>query len=173
MAKVIYSDLNTANNGKMNEAINTALDELVKLREKVERFIELSPSKLQGKGYDAVRKELTMYVDALTKGKLLLSHMDSAIKAANNSMKNYMEDYSELDDAKEPQVKQELNSAKSMLAWLQSYTTVRNSDGSTSQVRNGTDAQIAQYQALIAELEKLDAKLVGLAGEDASAGWVV
>lgn len=168
MAKVIYSDLNTANNGKMNEAINTALDELMKLKSTLQRFIELSPSKLQGKGYDAVRKELTMYVDALAKGKLILSHMDSAIKAANNSMKNYMEDYSELDDAKEPQVKQELNSAKSMLAWLQSYTTVRNSDGSTSQVRNGTDAQISQYQALIAELEKLDAKLVGLAGEDAS-----
>ena len=105
MAKVIYSDLNTANNGKMNEAINTALDELMKLKSTLQRFIELSPSKLQGKGYDAVRKELTMYVDALSKGKLILSHMDSAIKAANNSMKNYMEDYSELDNIDDNYIK--------------------------------------------------------------------
>ena len=167
MAKVIYSDLNTANSGNMNKAINTALDEIMKLKDKVQRFIELSPNKLKGKGYDAVRKELTMYVDALSKGKLILSHLDSALRAANNSMMNYMEGYSELDDSKEPQVKQEINSAKAMLAWLQSYSTIRNSDGTTSQVRNGSDSQISQYQALIAELEKLDAKLVGLAGEDA------
>ena len=140
MAKVIYSDLNTANNGKMNEAINTALDELVKLREKVERFIELSPSKLQGKGYDAVRKELTMYVDALTKGKLLLSHMDSAIKAANNSMKNYMEDYSELDDAKEPQVKQELNSAKVQALKELGYTEI-NEDNATEVLEKMAEIQ--------------------------------
>ena len=63
MAKVIYSDLNTANNGKMNEAINTALDELMKLKSTLQRFIELSPSKLQGKGYDAVKlKSVTDYL---------------------------------------------------------------------------------------------------------------
>ena len=167
MAKVIYSDLGSANNGKMTKAIDTAMEELTNLKSKLERFIDLSPSKLKGPGYDAVRTELTRYVDALSKGKLILSHLESAIKAANNSMMNYMEDYSELDDSKAPQVKSELESAKSMLAWLQSYTTYTNSDGSTTTVRNGTDAQISQYQALIAELDKLYNKLVGLAGEDA------
>lgn len=166
MAKVIYSDLGTANNGNMTKAIDTAMEELTNLKTKLERFIELSPSKLKGIGYDAVRKELTRYVDALTKGKLILSHLESAIKAGNNSMMNYMEDYSELDDSKTSQVKSELDSAKSMLTWLQSYTVITNSDGSTSKVRNGSDAQISQYQALIAELEKLYNKLVGLAGED-------
>ena len=169
MAKVNVSDLFSANSSYMVTCLEDANNNIKKITSLIQSFNSNSTNELIGGGYDAVRAKMAFYIDSLEKLSMICTNLISAIPNANNTLINFMEGYSELDDSKIPEVESELKRAKAYLAWLKSSHVETDDEGNERYVRNGTDAEIADCEALIAKLEDLLEKLRMLAPTDASA----
>ena len=176
MTKIILNDLVNANNSKMLKSLDIINNDIKHLSNDLISFHDSSITELVGGGYDAVRSKMELYADCLDKLSSIAINLSAAIKAANNTMINFMEGYAELDDSKIPEVENALIEAKNYLAWLEDYHFEDgpddNGDGvpdSYVKVRNGTDGEISECQALIAALTHLLEKLKQLASMDKSA----
>ena len=169
MAKVNVSDLFSANSSYMVTCLKDANYHMKNLTNLITNFNNNSTNELVGGGYDAVRAKMDLYIDALQKLSKICTNLISAIPNANNMLVNFMEGYAELDDSKISEVEAELKRAKSYLQWLESYHNETDEKGNTKSVRNGTDGEIADCQALIAKLEALLEKLKLLSPTDNNA----
>ena len=167
MTKVYSADLVFANNSSMITQLESTIQTNTKLISQLQTLNLESNTNLVGSGYDIFRTNLNLYIDALQKGNIICDNLIAGIKAANNSMLNFMEGYDMLDDSKIGEIESALNAAKQFLDWLKDTHNVYDSKGNViSTERNGTDAEINQYEGIVAALSALLAKLKALAGED-------
>ena len=174
MAIIYSSDLSKANSSSMLSSVENISSSSSSIANQIEGFISSSKTELKGGGYDAVRTKLSMYADAFRKLSTICSNLAGNIKAANNTMLNYMEGYSKLNDAEKEQIRLELDNARAMLSWLEDYSYVWVTDKETEEVtktrrRNGSDYQIESYKTIFKELEKLYDKLENLSSADSGA----
>lgn len=174
MTKVYSSDLAQANSSAMITQLESTANSSAEASSKISSFISGSQSILMGKGYDAMRAKMSVYLDALNKSKTLCDNLSNNIRAANNIMLTFMEGYSFLDNSLIPDIENSIEDIKSFIGWLESYTTTTTTDPATgktttSQVRNGTDAEITHWKGILAELEKKLEKLKQLDPTDSSA----
>lgn len=174
MAVVYSSELSDANSSSMISSLENHISSFVKLSNQIYDFIGSSESELVGGGYDAVRTKLSMYADAFKKQAQICNTLVGNIKAANNTMLNYMEGYTKLDDSEIETIDGELTNAKNMLAWLKDYSYIWVKDPETQEKtqierRNGSQGQIDSYEIIIEELDKLLRKLKELSSKDAEA----
>ena len=172
---VVYSaDLSAANSSAMITQLESTANAASGAASKISGFVNGSQSVLMGKGYDAVRNKLSVYLDALNKAKTICDNLSNNLRAANNIMIGFMEGYSFLDNSRIPDIENSIEDIKSFMGWLNSYTTTTTTDPktgelTTTQVRNGTDAEISHWGDILKELEKKLEKLKQLDPTDSSA----
>ena len=163
MTKVLSGDLSAANSNNM-ATFEYAIGVCEDLSNQLSSFNSDSTTVLIGGGYDAVRTKLELYINALNTTKSICTNLISSIKNANNSMINYMEGYSELDDSKIPEITAKLNEIRAYIDYLQSINGTTDSYGNVIDV----SAEIASYTQLYVILSHYRDLLSGLSGEDAS-----
>lgn len=150
MTKVYSADLSNANSSSMITQLEETSSSSSTVLSQLNSFIGESSSILMGNGYDAVRSKLSVYADAINKQKTICDNLSNNVKAANNVMLTFMDGYSYLDDAYIQDIEYSIEDVKSFLSWLRSYSEEK-------KARNGTDAEIAHWEGIQAELErKLD-----------------
>ena len=163
MTKVLSGDLSAANTNNM-ATFEYVIEVCTDLITQFNDFEGDSPNVLIGGGYDAVRTKLELYINALNVVKSVCTNLISNIKNANNSMINYMEGYSELDDAQVPEYRRKLQEVKNYLDYLISINGTKDSNGNVIDVSSEIAAYTQLYEILKHYLELLE----GLSGEDAS-----
>lgn len=174
--KVISSDLSSANNNQ--NVIASVGSSAASLSEKTIYFTNGSTNNLDGKANTLLLNKLNEYSTLFNNINQLSANLIQSIISANNLLLTYMDGYSELDDSKIGEIRNELVIAKDRLAYLKQYTQVQNGFdeyGNTKyiKVRNGTDAEIGRIEESIYELKKLLNKLEGLAGADSNAYYII
>ena len=137
----------------------------------VDGFINSSNGVLQGNGYDAIRMRMLYFNDALLKSSELCELFANNLRAANAQLADYMGELDVIDDSLIGETQNSLDQANADLERLESYYlyTERNSEGRVTYSewrRVGTDAQIAECKELIAYLEYLLNKMIGLVAAD-------
>ena len=170
MAIVYKSDLLST---ELSEYFNKLEISNNKIASVIDGFNGTSQSLLTGNGYDAIRKRLEFYADALRKSATICSLFANNVTAAQNQLANYMEDLDEIDDALIGDTTNKLNAAKADLARLESYYkttwTDKNGNSHVEWHRVGTDEEIEECKEAIKYLDHLLTKMIGLAGADADA----
>lgn len=159
MSVIYKDDLVDANGSTLISKLESSSENAKRISTLIYSFNSTSKSYLKGSGYDAVRKKMELYIDAFDKYSKICEHLISAIKASNNTMINYMEDYDSLDNSFIVEIETNLNDAKRTLGILESYTTVEKTEGTEestddNKVRIGSDKEIATCRQNIRELEK-------------------
>ena len=104
MTKVVASDLVAVQSSSLFGNISKVGSLSSSMDGSISKFRSESPSTLKGDGYDMVRTKMSIYEDAYNKQAKLCEILANNIQAANNSMLNYMEDYSVLDDSLVPEI---------------------------------------------------------------------
>ena len=99
MSKIIKSDLTGAEYNKFIYALNQDIDNTDELIKKMNAFIDYSSAYLKGAEYNAVRDKLSKYLILLNKRKGAATGLIEAINSAKSNMINFMEEYTELDNA--------------------------------------------------------------------------
>lgn len=161
MANIVYSsDLSSANNDNMSN-LTTIINSSQSVVSVLDAFIEESKEQLKGGGYDAVRVKLSLYRNVYKTLNQICINYESVVKNANNSMLNYMEGYSFLDDSKLDEYRLRLKQIAGYLRYLKEMS---------SRVDNTVDytALINYWTEIYMELYHYKELLEGLAGEDAS-----
>ena len=160
MAKVLSADVAAANSDNMANltAIINSSKSVVSV---LDAFISESKEHLKGGGYDAVRVKLSLYVNVYKTLGQICENYESIAKNANNSMLNYMEGYSLLDDSKLDEYRLRLKQIAGYLRYLKAES---------AKVDNKTDytALINYWVDIYMELYHYKELLEGLAGTDAS-----
>lgn len=160
---IVYSsDLATANNSKMVNLIKSSSDTCRGLSNEITSFINNTKTSLVGNGYDGIRDKLSLYVDIINKQATIGENLIANIQAANNTMLNFMEGYSMLDDSKIPEIETKISEIETMLVWLKSYSD-------ETHTTNGTASEIASWEAMLKEFKELLEKLKALDPTDAMA----
>lgn len=158
MSKVTRSDLTLANSSATLLSLYDSVPALQNVSSTLENFLNNSKSTLVGPGFDSVRNKLNIYNEALPVVINTIDLLHDNIKAANNSMINYMGQFYSLDDSNVGDIRSKVNSLKSM---INSYKSMDS---------NQIDWNyIAYLENVVAYFELLLSKLEGLAGADASA----
>ena len=156
MAKVISSDLGAANSDNMSN-IESVISMAGQVSSHISTFNQESVSKLTGGGFDAVRIKLGLYQNISDVMKTIGTNLMSSIKNANNSMLNYMEGYSELDDSRIGEITNRLNQISGYISYLKSASS-----------KDGTDysSLISYWEGVYTEVSHYKQLLEGLAGTD-------
>lgn len=162
MAKVTSSDLNSANINNISniELVSSTCSEMTN---KISSFISSSQTVLTGGGYDAVRVKLNLYLNVVNTLKPICDNLVSNLKSCNNGMINYMEGYSELDDAKLPEINNRLAEIKGYLSYLYACaSSSKNADYSAS-IAYWTSIynELSHYRDLLSGLSLKDSSLYG------------
>ena len=126
------------------------------------RKIDESESTLIGKGYDAARKKLRLYLSAYQYEYDLLDYAKDNLININNKALNFLENYDELDDEELDTIeytyittKNNLNFLESSLESLQNSFLVNNKAAEMISLSN----RIEQLQIYLNDLNKKIAKL--------------
>ena len=161
MAKKVYSsDLAKANTDNMG-ALTAVIDSSQAVVSVLNSFIDESSSILKGGGYDAIRVKLSLYANVYKALNQICINYESIAKNANNSMLNYMEGYSVLDDSKIEEYRVRLKQIAGYIKYLQDES---------AKVENTVDytSLINYWIGIYKELYHYKELLEGLAGKDNS-----
>ncbi len=159
MANIVTSsDLTSASTDNMS-SIESVITSSGSISGKIDSFITESKEILKGGGYDNVRIKLLLYIKVLETLKIICENAENNVKVVNNSMINYMEGYSRLDDSQVSEIEQRLASIKGYLAYLQSENSKSDTDYSSL---------IEYWVGIYNQLDHYKNLLKGLAGEDAT-----
>ncbi len=172
MAVIYSSDLSSANSSSSLNTLIECSSKAKELSNKIKSFIDSSTKKLKGNGYDAIRKKLSLYVEALEKESIVLENLANGIKTANNEMISYMQGHTELDDSLVPELTNNLDDLKKNLSFLESYTVKEvevNGEMKEEKIQNGNFTQIEDCKNSITELSKKIELLEGLEGASSGA----
>ena len=167
MTVINNNDLIAANNSDMFTYLNRISRLSKDTKKRIESFIAESKEILLGPAHNTIRIKLSEYIGVLDNQISLCEDLIEIIKTANNGMIKYMGDDYFLDDSLIPDIEKEIISIKDKKRWLESYTTVEDTNTNQyKQVRNGSAAEISECNSVLEELEsKLD-KLKGLVPTD-------
>ena len=161
MTRVTTSALNLANNGNIKTSIQAVLDKIDSVTSAIDNFSSQSETVLIGQGYNSVRRILSFYRDAFVKMKQALINFDDSMTSNNNSMINFMDEFSDLDTAREPEI-------KSLIDRLERQIAAVEATSAESLAKIGIDkyALLAYLREILAYFKKLYKKLVDLPPTD-------
>ncbi len=159
------SDLNMANSsGAYMNALISDQEDAQEMINAINEFVSSSTEHLKGEAYDAVRNHLLTYIPILQVRIKTATSIMEAIKSANNSMIDYMEEESVLDTNELDQLYTEYNSytatAQNRLNSANAYVT--------PEAKNQAMAEYEQYARLAKKVSKKIQLLEGLASKDNS-----
>ena len=155
---VIYSEeLSTANSSNMLEILNDLRIDSQILSDKINDFTSNFDDYLIGNVAPIIKNKWELLLDALKKQDMICENLLSNIKAANNTMIGYVENYEMIDNAKEEEIYSVLCQIDDIIDSLKSYD--KKSDY--------YDTQELLFQRDI--LQRYYEKIKGLAGQDALA----
>ena len=164
MAKVLSADIaavGSDNSANIENCITTT--RLVKYE--IESFNSSTLDTLKGGGYDAVRKKLELYKKVYDVAYTLCVNILSHSSNVNNSMLNYMEGYSELDDSKIKEIDSKLKEIKGYINYLYDKSSSASDDGTNYSALmsewNGIYNTLSHYRELLAGLSGKDSALYG------------
>ncbi len=160
MTNIKSADLAAANASSMITQLKETSQASSQILGNMRDFIYNSSNQLKGAGYDAVRAKLSVYVDAISKQAQICDNLSNNVIAANNVMLTFMDGYTYLDNSYIQDIENSIADVKSFLGWLTSY--------SKDNTKNGTDAEIAKWDGIRADLEKKLEKLKKLDSTDSS-----
>lgn len=158
------SDLISANNDSLTMLRNLATDQedAQELINAIQDFISSSSSQLKGDAYDAVRTHMETYIPILQNRIKVATSLIEAIKNANNSMINYMENETILNTDDLDGLYNEYNSytskAQRCLSSANAYVTPKSKNEA-----------MAIYESYSAEAKKINKKIQlieGLSAKD-------
>ncbi len=159
------SDLKMANSsGAYMNALISDQEDAQEMINAINEFVSSSTEHLKGEAYDAVRNHLLTYIPILQVRIKTATSIIDAIKSANNSMIDYMEEESVLDTNELDQLYTEYNSytatAQNRLNSASAYVT--------PEAKNQAMAEYEQYARLAKKVSKKIQLLEGLASKDNS-----
>ena len=156
MAKVTSSDLVSANQDNIDN-LELVIETTSKVSSLLEDFVSSTPSTLKGTGYDMIRVKVSLYQKAYSMLNTVSENLKSILQGTNNSMINYMEGYSELDNAWLGEITSTLNQIASYIAYLASQSG-----------KNGVDysAEISRWTDIYNKLNHLKELVKGLSPKD-------
>lgn len=159
------SDLNMANSsGAYMNALISDQEDAQSLINAINEFVSSSTEHLKGEAYDAVRAHLQTYIPVLEMRVKTATSIMEAIKSANNSMIDYMEEESVLNTDELDQLYNEYNSY---------ITTAQNRLNSanvyvTQEAKKQAMSEYEQYARLARKVNKKIQLLEGLVHKDNS-----
>lgn len=159
------SDLNMANSsGTYMNALISDQEDAQSLINAINEFVSSSTEHLKGEAYDAVRAHLQTYIPVLEMRVKTATSIMEAIKSANNSMIDYMEEESVLNTDELDQLYNEYNSY---------ITTAQNRLNSanvyvTQEAKKQAMSEYEQYARLARKVNKKIQLLEGLVHKDNS-----
>lgn len=159
------SDLNMANSsGAYMNALISDQEDAQSLINAINEFVSSSTEHLKGEAYDAVRAHLQTYIPVLEMRVKTATSIMEAIKSANDSMIDYMEEESVLNTDELDQLYNEYNSY---------ITTAQNRLNSanvyvTQEAKKQAMSEYEQYARLARKVNKKIQLLEGLVHKDNS-----
>ena len=174
MTKVLSGDLSSMNSSAVITLLKDTAEDSNKVLNRISTFINNSKTVCKGGGYDAVRAKMSLYLDALRKQSKICVNLSNNVVCANNSMLNYMEGYTELDNAKLPEINNSINEADRTISWLREivYDYEYDNKGQIISVNShtrGDQSLINSWVGVLTELKKIREKLENLESADSSA----
>ena len=159
------SDLNMANSsGAYMNALISDQEDAQSLINAINEFVSSSTEHLKGEAYDAVRAHLQTYIPVLEMRVKTATSIMEAIKSANDSMIDYMEEESVLNTDELDQLYNEYNSyittAQSRLNSANVYVT--------QEAKKQAMSEYEQYARLARKVNKKIQLLEGLVHKDNS-----
>ena len=159
------SDLNMANSsGAYINALTCDQEDAQAMINAIQEFISSSTEHLKGEAYDAVRAHLETYIPVLELRIRTATSIMDALKNANNSMIDYMEDENVLDTSELDKLYSEYNSytatAQNRLNSANAYVT--------QEAKNQAMSEYEQYDRLAKKTNKKIQLLEGLGPKDNS-----
>lgn len=159
------SDLNMANSsGAYMNALISDQEDAQSLINVINEFVSSSTEHLKGEAYDAVRAHLQTYIPVLEMRVKTATSIMEAIKSANDSMIDYMEEESVLNTDELDQLYNEYNSyittAQSRLNSANVYVT--------QEAKKQAMSEYEQYARLARKVNKKIQLLEGLVHKDNS-----
>lgn len=159
MSKIVHAaDLAKANTDNMS-CLTAVIDSSEAVVSVLNSFIDESTGTLKGGGYDAVRVKLSLYANVYKTLNQICINYESIAKNANNSMLNYMEGYTVLDDSKIDEYAIRLKQIAGYLRYLKELSASSDTDYS---------AIIDYWVGIYEDLYHYKKLLEGLAGTDNS-----
>ena len=162
---IIYSEeLSTANGSNMLEVLNNLRTDSEVLSNKILDFTSNFDEYLIGDVAPIVKSKWNLLLDALKKQDMICENLISGIKAANNTMIGYVENYEMIDNEKEEEIADILSQIDSLIYSIQNEIEETNDKGKVKQLYDLTDLTLKKET-----LQRYYEKIKGLAGADASA----
>ena len=160
MAKKVFSSNLTKANKDNIDNLELVIKITTKVGDLLDDFISNTTDQLKGSGYDMIRVKVSLYKEAYSVLHTVSENLLSSIYYINNSMLNYMEGYSMLDDSRIPEVNGRIRTVEALIAKLEGTEEANPND-------------IAALRQLLSELRAFLAKLEKLAPADALAFGIV
>lgn len=159
------SDLELANSsGAYINALISDQEDTQEMINAIQEFVSSSSEHLKGEAYDAVRAHLETYIPVLQMRIKTATSIMEAIKSANSSMIDYMEEENVLDTSELEKLYSEYNSytatAQERLNSANAYVT--------QDAKNRAMSEYDQYTRLAKKTSKKIQLLEGLASKDNS-----
>lgn len=172
MAVVLSGDLSGATISNAVALLEAEANDTTQLINAINSFIEESTITLKGKGYDAARQKLSLYLEDIKSRQKIATELALAISEGAASLSSYMESYSKLDDSEIDEIETEISSLETKISSARQtiYNIKQNNQDSEDPVSiNYYTEQISSWESIIEELKKKLDKLINLESADASA----
>lgn len=172
MAVVYSSDLNGSAVNNVVAMLEAEASDTTKLINAINDFIEGSTTTLVGKGYDAARQKLGLYLVDIQSRQSIAAELAAAISDGASSLASYMDGYAKLDDSEIDDIEYEIKSLNSKIASARQTIASINESNVDSENPVSTASytqQINDWEATIEELDKKLEKLKHLEEADSAA----
>lgn len=169
MAKILKSDLNNSSISSMKTLLSNEISDAEKLISSLTSLIEDTSDELKGKGFDAIRQQVSLYISALNSRKKAAESLKDSISLGISTMNNFMESYDMLDDSELSTITTDINSISATINQIEYnyYNGVYKDEEGNNKVT--LNSLIGNYRTQLNELNKLKEKLSQLNSTDSSA----
>ncbi len=169
--KIIRDDLSKANSISF---MDMGLD-IEGVTSEIDSFLSAASTQLSGEGFEKILNSIKSQNEGLKKYANYIQNFDAKIIYTTNKMSQYMNPYSELDDAQKFEVYTLIDGLKrtnSGLEWQINHPNLDSEGNPTVNVDSLRD-RIESNNAQITELDKKYKLLDGLAAEDSSNASII
>lgn len=175
MAMVLSGDLTGSAISNAVALLEAEANDTTQIINAISAFIDDSAMTLKGKGYDAAREKLGLYLEDIKLRQTIAAELADAISQGAASLLGFMEGFPELDDSEIEQVETEIKSLEGKISGARQ--TIYNINQSNLEIEDSENLvstscytqQISTWEATIEELKKKLEKLLNLKAADSSA----
>lgn len=166
MSKIVSNELVSVSYGNSIDKINEIIGKCDDMSLLLSTFIANSVN-LKGRGYDALRKKIFLYIDAVIEQKSLLSNLYYSILDANGLLYNYTEGYDVIDDKYKDELYDQITKIRSSIYYLETapsdeikkyYNIEEGNISKNIESLKLTLGKLEEYYKLVAGLGAADAK---------------